>query len=709
MQPRHPMTTDLVLLGAGHAHIEVLRRFAMRPERGVRLTLIAPAPETLHRDMLAGLIRGEYRHEEAYVDMALLAAAAGARLIVAEATSIDLAARAVTLEGRPGVAFDLLSVNVDGESATPDGTDLAFQPIGRFLDQLAALDGAMRRDVRVALVGADATATELALALAHRFRGRLDLVLVCDTPEPIADAPPHARRAVRTALVTAGVELVSGVQAGVLTDGRLPLSDGSFLEADAALWAAGVVGPAFLAASGLACDRAGRLCVDPRLRSVSHGFVFAAGDCAVLARRPTPKARVWGMRAGAPLAGNLRRAARGKSPRHWRAPRESLATLDLCDGRAVAWRNGLAVSGQAIWQCKDWIDRRRVRRLAIGTAPQADEDATRWDAKLSAEAIAGAGAGVRCPETPNLLTGLDAQDVVTLLQPPAGEAIVQSVEWLRAFLDDPYMFGRIAAAHALSGLHAMGARPWTALAFASVPANAVAAKTGADMGDMLAGARGVLAADGCTLSGGHSAAAAELAAAFAISGLGDPRRLLHKSGLRVGDALVLTKPLGTGIVLAGYRQGEVHGRWLLAAIDSMQTTNAMASRVLRAHGATACTDVAGLGLAGHLGEMLRASGVAAVLWPDAVPALPGALELAGVGIASPAASQNAFALPSGAADPRAALLIDPETSGGLLAGVPSGNAEACLSALRDGGLHAAVIGAVEAAMDGTPALRLDDR
>jgi len=296
-----------------------------------------------------------------------------------------------------------------------------------------------------------------------------------------------------------------------------------------------------------------------------------------------------------------------------------------------------------------------------------------------------------------------------VLQPPAGEALVQSVEWLRAFLDDPYMFGQIAAAHALSTLHAMGARPWTALAFASVPGNAVAAKIRADMGDMLGGAREVLAADGCTLIGGHSAAAAELSIGFAISGLGDPRRLRHKSGLRIGDTLVLTKPLGTGIVLAGHRQGEVHGRWLLAAIDSMQATNAAPSRVLLAHGATACTDVASFGLAGHLEEMLRASGVAAVLWPDAVPALPGALELAGVGIASPTASQNAFALPAGGADPRAALLIDPQTSGGLLAGVPSRKTDACLSALRDAGLHAAVIGAVEAATEGTASLRLDDR
>ena len=709
MQPRHPITTDLALLGAGHAHIEVLRRFAMRPERGVRLTLIAREPETLHPGMLAGLIRGQYRFDDAHIDMALLAAVAGARLIVAEATSIDLAARAVSLAGRPAVAFDLLSINIEGESASPGGTGLAFQPTRQFLEKLAALDAAMRRDVRMALVGGGAAATELALALAQRFRGRLHLVLVCDTPEPVADAPPHARRAVRAALVNAGIELVSGVQAGALSDGRLPLSDGSFLEADTALWAAGLVGPAFLAMSGLACDAAGRLSVDSRLRSISHSFVFAAGDCAVPDARPTPAARVWAMRAGAPLAANLRRAARGKSPWRWRLPREALATLDLCDGRGVAWCNGLAVSGHAIWRCKDWIDHRRIRLHAITTAPLARDDAIRWDAKISAEAMADALADVPFPETPNLLTGLDAPDVGAVLRPPAGEVLVQSVEWLRAFLDDPYMFGQIAAAHSLSGLHAMGARPWTALAFASVPGNALGAKIRADIGAMLAGARDVLATDGCTLIGGHSTAAAELSVGFAISGLGDPRRLLHKSGLRIGDALVLTKPLGTGIVLAGYRHGEVHGRWLLAAIDSMRATNATATRVLLAHGATACTDVAGLGLAGRLGEMLRASGAAAVLWPDAVPALPGALELAGVGIASPTASENAFALPAGRADPRTALLLDPQTSGGLLAGVPSRKSEACLSALRDAGLEAAVIGAVEAAVEGTASLRLDDR
>ena len=154
----------------------------------------------------------------------------------------------------------------------------------------------------------------------------------------------------------------------------------------------------------------------------------------------------------------------------------------------------------------------------------------------------------------------------------------------------------------------------------------------------------MLAADGCALVGGHSAEAAEPALGFAVTGLADPARLLRKSGLRPGDALVLTKPLGTGIVLAGHMRGLASAAWLLAAIESMRMSNAAASRMLQQYGAVACTDVTGFGLAGHLMEMLRASGVAAVLWPDQVPALPGALELAAHGVESTLAVENRRAL-----------------------------------------------------------------
>ncbi|HET7880474.1 MAG TPA: selenide, water dikinase SelD [Acetobacteraceae bacterium] len=697
MQARAPVTTDLVLLGAGHAHVEVLRRFAMRPEPGVRLTLIGREPETPYTGMLPGLIRGDYSFDQAHIDLAPLAASAGARLIFAEATAIDLSACRITVGGRPDVPFDLLSLDVGGLPAMPPGAGVPVKPIGSFLDRLAALETELSRGARIAVVGGGAGGTELALALALRYREQVRIVLVCDGPEPLAGTPSHARSVARAALVDAGVELACGVTANGWAGGRLTLSDGSSLDVARALWATGVVGPTFLAASGLACDTAGCVKVDTTLRSTSHVQVFAAGDCAAIEGNARPKSGVWAVRAGAPLANNLRRAARGRPLRRWRPQSEALAILGLGHGRAVAWRNGIAVSGSVVWRWKDWIDRRWMRMYQEPMAPMQGSEPMRCGgcgAKVGAEVLAGALAAVPHSAAPDVLVGLDAPDDAAVMRPPAGMVTVQSVDHFRAFIDDPFVFGEIAAVHALSDLHAMGARPWTALAIAAVPYTS-REKMRTELADMLQGASRALAADSCTLVGGHSGEAAEPALGFAVTGLADPRRLLRKSGLRPGDSLLLTKPLGTGIVLAAHMQGLARAPWLQAAIASMRTSNAAASRVLREFGVVACTDVTGFGLAGHLLEMLRASAVGAVLWPSRLPVLPGALDLAAHGVESTLTSENRRFASGLDGDPRTALLFDPQTSGGLLAGVAAERADACIAAMEEQGIRASIVGVIE--------------
>ena len=695
MRPSGPIETDILLLGAGHAHVEVLRRFAMKPEPGVRLTLVGREPETPYSGMLPGLIRGDYTTEQAHIDLAPLAAAAGARLILAEATGIDLTERCVAVAGRPAIPFDLLSIDVGGMPAMPDGGGLPVKPIGRFLDRLAALETALPPESRIAVIGGGTGGVELALALAHRFHGQPRVTLVSSTAEPLASAPSRARRVARAALVDAGVELVSGVTAGALANGRLPLSDGTALDAAAALWATGVVGPAFLAESGLACDDAGCVRVDVTLRCVSHDFVFAAGDCASLGR---PKSGVWAVRAGAPLTENLRRAARRERMRAWKPQRDALAIMGLGGGRAVGWRSGVTLAGRGVWRLKDWIDRRWMRMYTDMRMPADPADPMRCGgcgAKVGAEVLAGALAALPRSGRGDLFDALETRDDAAVMRPPAGQLLVQSVDHFRAFLDDPYVFGQVAAAHALSDIHAMGARPWTALAIASVP-YASGTKMRAELTAMLRGATEILHADGCALVGGHSAEAAEPALGFAVTGLADTGKVLRKSGLRAGDYLILTKPLGTGVVLAGHMRGLARASWLQAAIASMCLSNGAAARVFMAHRATACTDVTGFGLAGHLTEMLTASHMAAAIWPDQVPVLPGAIELAAQGIESTLASDNRRALPGMDGEARTALLIDPQTSGGLLAGVAPSRAEACLNGLLAEGMQAAIIGVVEA-------------
>jgi selenide,water dikinase len=307
---------------------------------------------------------------------------------------------------------------------------------------------------------------------------------------------------------------------------------------------------------------------------------------------------------------------------------------------------------------------------------------------------------------PDLVISLDAPDDAAVARVPPGHLLVQSVDHFRAFIDDPYVFGQIAANHALSDLHAMGARPWTALAIASVPYGP-GSKMRADLSAMLRGASEVLQAEGCALVGGHSGEAEEPALGFAVSGLAEMATLTRKSGLLPGDALILTKPLGTGIVLAGYMRGLTRARWLSAALDSMRRSNAAAAGILRDHGVTACTDVTGFGLAGHLLEMTRASAVAATIWRDVVPVLPGALELLAQNVESTLAPDNARAVPNLGTDPSERVLIDPQTAGGLLAGVPRERAESCLRTLTRAGVVAAIVGAVEPAQPDAPMLRTE--
>jgi selenide,water dikinase len=355
---------DLVLLGGGHAQVEVLRRFARRPEPGVRLTLIAREPRSLYSGLLPAVIRGDCAVTEAAIDLAPLAARAGARLIVAEAVAVNLAARRVGLGDGTTVGFDVLSIDIGGlPRMPPDGAGegmIAVKPIGRFFDLLAGLDATLAAGARLAVVGDGAGGTELALALARRFAGRAHIVLIGARPAPLAEAPVRARHVVAAALAAAGVGVRAGVRAGRMQHGRLALSDGSTEPVAAVIWATGVIGPALLAAAGLACDADGCVQVDAGLRSVSHPCVFAAGDCAAISGAARPKAGVWAVRAGPVLAMNLRRALRGQMPHLWRPQRRALAILGLGDGRAVAWRGDWSLAGRGAAGCKAWLDRRWV-------------------------------------------------------------------------------------------------------------------------------------------------------------------------------------------------------------------------------------------------------------------------------------------------------------------------------------------------------------
>jgi len=297
-----------------------------------------------------------------------------------------------------------------------------------------------------------------------------------------------------------------------------------------------------------------------------------------------------------------------------------------------------------------------------------------------------------------VLRGLQDGEDAGVYQLSEDLALVQTVDFFTPIVDDPREFGRIAAANALSDVYAMGGRPVTALNVAGFPSDKL------DIGilqEIFAGGADTLREAGVALVGGHTVKDAEPKYGLSVTGLVDPRRMLTNDGLRPGDCLVLTKPIGTGIIGKALKEAVAEPESVAAQVTSMRALNRAASEVAVALELRACTDVTGFGLLGHLAEMVRASGVHARVRIEDVPLLPGVLlsVVAGLVPAGSRANAKHFGAWVGVADgldtARVVALFDAQTSGGLLLGVPAERLSEAIAALgQTDTLVTAVIGDV---------------
>ena len=742
MQATGPATHDLVLIGGGHTHVAVLKRFGMRPCPGLRLTLISNVPAAPYSGMLPGCLAGHYTFDEAHIELRPLCRMAGANFYHAAATGLDLDRRLVHCAGRPPVHFDFLSINTGGapDQSVPGASTFALpvKPVDRFLagieERFASLASHQGPPPNWLVVGGGAGGVEVMLALQYRLQQyrrsarntlpEVALHLVVASPEILLTHNAGVRRRYRRVLQERGVHV--HVKSGVneVMRNRVACETGSEIPYHTLIWATGVKAPAWIRESGLATDDKGFLAVNASLQSTSHPFVFAAGDVATVLPHPRPKSGVFAVRQGPPLTENLRRAADGQPLRPFKPQREFLSLISTGDRYAVASRGPWAWEGAWVWRFKDWIDRRWMRgyqelpdmsrrRLQSARAVRTTstlETGPRCGgcgSKIGAEVLSRVLARLRPVERDDVLAGLAARDDAALLRVPPGMISVQTVDFFRAMIDDPYRFGQITAQHCLGDIHAMGAEPQSALATVCVPhgSESVVEET---LHQMLQGAGKVFNEHRTALVGGHTSESAELGLGFTVNGLIAEADLWRKGGLRAGNVLILTKPVGTGTLLAADMRGRAKGRWIEAALDSMTRSSRDAVGILREHGARACTDVTGFGVLGHLLEMLEASeNAAAVLRLEALPVLEGAMESAADGFLSTLHPQNRRFAQRVAGDlalldhPLAALWLDPQTAGGLLAGVPADQADACVRALKERGYAgAAAVGTVVDRVEG---------
>lgn len=712
-QPTPPQS--IVLAGGGHSHALVLRRWAMQPERrpGGLITLVNRHSTALYSGMVPGLIAGHVHHHEVAIDLRQLADQAGVALVVAEITGLDLQQRLLLLADRAALPFDLLSLDVGAisRSAEPSqqaqrSQQAAIKPLEPALAWLQAQDApGPARDQPFQIIGAGLAGVEVAFALRQRWpQRRLQLAARAHQPHP----------RLQQALQEAGIER---------------LVNPSCTEVGPGLRCTGSRAPSWLEHAGLPVDGQGRVQTDATLQVIDHVDVFASGDCAVIRSSPRPPSGVWAVRAAGPLARNLEAVCAGTRLTRWRPQRWALQLLGGTDRHAqptawALWGPWLLGPHPLLWHWKQRIDRRFMARFRLqSTMPTAGNRST--------TAMLCRGCAAKLPSAP-LAAALSAaglaslgsapEDAVPLAANPGldGRHLLQSVDGFPALVSDPWLNGRLTALHASSDLWACGAAVQSAQAVITLP------RTHRRMQELLlsqtlGGIRTALEDQGAALIGGHTLEARDPAPSTDSPALGvqvvltvnsaPVARLWPKRGLQVGDDLLLSRPLGTGVLFAAAMAGAARPGDLDTALSQMARTQHPVVETLRRleheHPGQlhAATDITGFGLLGHLGEMLHperadAERLQLHLDAEAIPALPGALTLLEAGHSSSLAPANrrAWALLDGTTSRPSAvvlnlgaipaqsrrhqalleLLVDPQTCGPLLLSVKPALAEALL-------------------------------
>ncbi len=720
---------DLVLLGAGHTNAHVLRMWRMRPLLDVRLTCVSDFSVATYSGMLPGTLAGLYGPGEMQIDLVRLCAAAGARFIEARVTGLDVSQRQLLLDDRPALPFDLLSIGIGSipSRATLQREDETLLPIKPMQTFLARLDARLAvlcsqvhdRALRIAVVGAGAGGVEIAFCLPAHLAAlgwsRFELTLLDRSATLVPGLADGARQRVRREFERRGVRFLLDCEAIAVQAGNVEFAGGDSEPYDLVIWSTGAAAPPLLAQLGLPVDDQGFLQTRATLQSIGCHEIFAVGDSGSIVGAETPKAGVYAVRQGPILWRNLGHKLRQEPLVEYRPQQGFLSLLATGDRRAIASYKGRSAHAGWCWRLKNRIDRRFMAmyqdyRPMPATVLQNEESTaqmrcTGCGGKVGGSVLSAALARLEIPRSEQVLLGLEAPDDVAIVQSPGGRPVAITADFFASFLDDPYLVGRVAALNAASDLFASGATPLAALALATLPLGPQRQQEQL-LYELLSGALHEFSAMGATLAGGHTIEGPQTTIGFTLLADVGAAPPLKKSGLRMGDALILTKPLGTGVLLAAHMQARCRAEWFAPLLESLVSSNQQSAELLRSSGATAMTDVTGFGLAGHLLEMLRASQVSAQLHLSALTLLPGVAELLAEGLESTLAPANRTAeaeiqvAPSLSDTPGYRALFDPQTAGGILAGVAAPRAEQVIVTLTKIGVTAAIVGEITSHQQG---------
>ena len=485
--------------------------------------------------------------------------------------------------------------------------------------------------------------------------------------------------------------------------------------------------PQWFKDSGLPVDPDGFVKVTGNLLVENEHALFAAGDCIHFSPSPLKKAGVYAVRQGRVLEHNIRAYFTGKSALKTFHPKKNvLSLITIGERKALVHQDSASILRwmwpSLLWTVKDGIDRRFMQRFQARTfsekpqhfdkampAPKCTLVPEDWESntcggcgsKLAASTLTLSLNKLDIPKDDSVLLGVKDGEDCALTRLSEHTLCLQSIDQFRAFISDPYLLGQIATQHALSDIYAMGGVAKTAQVGLTLEAANKKIQQ-EDIFQLMSGVLDILTQSGASLVGGHTGEGAELAISIAVQGEVSPDRVLRKQLTKPGNRLILTKPIGTGVIFAANMLAQANGKLVDQALSSMLQSNKTAMETIKAFDVSGCTDITGFGLLGHAFEMMgknNGNGLGIKIDYKAILLFDGVGKLFAKGYYASIAEENyqslSAVLGTEVSNQQFPALFDPQTSGGLLFSVPSGQAEACLKALHENGVsNACVIGEV---------------
>ncbi len=707
----------VVLLGVGHTNAHVLRMWKMEPISDAHLVVISDFPVATYSGMMPGVLAGQYPVPSMEIDLVRFCRSVGVPLILDRVTDIDAQAGKILFGQRPSLRFDFLSIGI-GSRPTFDGVELesktpllAIKPMQTFLTRLDQRIASLPADqtVRIAIVGGGIGTIETAVCLDQRLADRnqaREISLVTRSSVVGKGLLESTQSKIGSALKQRGINTLCDKAVTAISETGLRFSDKQTLDADIVIWGTTASPPQFIQDIGWQKDNRGFLATKPTLQTQQHPNVFVVGDSGTISGRETDKAGVFAVRQGPVLWDNLQRSITGKPLQTYDPQRDYLKLVNTADGKSIAQYKGRSFHAQWCWRLKDYIDRKFMKMYQDYApmpmkveAPEPDE-AMRClgcGGKIGGQILSSVLEELDVNHNDKVLIGLDHPDDAAVIK--TGDTVTATIDFFASPLDDAWITGRIAALHSASDLFVMGAQPTAALATIQLPFGHPRQQL-QDMRELMGGANEEFARMGASIVGGHSIEGPRLLAGFTV--IGDQTVESRTKGeLADGDALILSKPIGTGSLLAAWMQCLLPAAFYQPLIDAMLQSNAVALDLVRDFSITAMTDVTGFGLAGHLVEMLRASHKSATIEMDKVALLPGTGQMLDLDIESSLAPDNRLLMSrvklvgADVSHKRIAALFDPQTCGGLLLGCNPSDAPGIIDTLASAGFpDATVIGTI---------------